>query len=142
MIRVAVLPGLEPDDGAQRYETISRFFAAIQAGDYAVLQEVLTPDAITRWPQSGERITGAMACVRVYENYPGGPPTYLVKRISGDGAVWVAELIADYGAERWHAVSVIEFEGPRIARMTDFFGPSFPAPEWRQGFVEREEAVS
>ena len=61
-------PELDP----QRRETISRFFAAIQAGDYAVLREVLTPDAITRWPQSGERITGAMSCVRVYENYPGG----------------------------------------------------------------------
>ena len=54
----------------QRRKTISRFFAAIQSGDYAVLQEVLTPDAITRWPQSGERMTSAMSCMRVYENYP------------------------------------------------------------------------
>lgn len=42
-----------------------------------MLLEVLTPDAITRWPQSGERITGAMACLRVYQNYPGGPPRYV-----------------------------------------------------------------
>jgi hypothetical protein len=56
--------------------------------------------------------------------------------------VWVAELVADCGDDGWHAVSVIEFEGPRIARMTDYFGPSFPAPESRQGLVEREDAVS
>ena len=37
---------------------------------------------------------------------------------------------------------MIEFEGPRIARMTDYFGPTFPAPEWRQDMVERESAVS
>lgn len=135
-----VRPASTPDIGAQRSETIARFFAAIQEGDYAVLQEVLTPDAITRWPQSGERITGAMACVRVYENYPGGPPAVAVKRISGEGRVWVAELVADYGEERWHTVSVVEFEGSRIARMTDYFGPSFPAPEWRHGLVELEEA--
>ena len=61
----------DPELDPQRRETISRFFAAIQAGDYAVLQEVLTPDAITRWPQSGERMTSAMSCIRVYENYPG-----------------------------------------------------------------------
>ena len=134
-----VKPGSQPDISALRSETIGRFFAAIQQGDYAVLQEVLTPDAITRWPQSGERITGAMACVRVYENYPGGPPAYAVKRISGEGRVWVAELVAYYGEERWHTVSVVEFEGSRIARMTDYFGPSFPAPEWRQGLVELEE---
>lgn len=58
---------LEPAD------TISRFFEALETGDYPVLLEVLTPDAITRWPQSGERITGAMACLRVYEKSPGGP---------------------------------------------------------------------
>jgi hypothetical protein len=142
MIHVAVQQSSDPQPDPQRLETITRFFAAIQAGDHPVLLEVLTPDAITRWPQSGERITGAMACVRVYENYPGGPPTYLVKRISGSGDVWVAELVADYGHERWHAVSVIEFDGPRIARMTDYFGPSLPAPEWRRGLVERENAIS
>jgi hypothetical protein len=136
---VAVQPAPETELAARRAQTIARFFAALQAGDYPVLQEVLTPDAITRWPQSRERITGAMACARVYENYPGGPPTYHVQRISGEGAIWVAELVAEYGDDRWHAVSVIEFERPRIARMTDYFGPSFAAPEWRQSLVERED---
>ena len=129
----------DPKLDHQRRETISRFFAAIEAGDYAVLQEVLTPDAITRWPQSGERMTGAMSCVQVYENYPGEPPAYAVHRISGGGATWVAELVADYSDGRWYTVSVIEFEEEQIARMTDYFGPSFPAPEWRSAWVERDE---
>jgi hypothetical protein len=141
MIYVAVQPSSEPQPDPQRDETINRFFAAVQSGDYAVLHELLTFDAITRWPQSGERITGAMSCMRVYENYPGGPPSYRVQRISGAGDVRVAELIADYGEERWYGVSVLEFEGPRIARMTDYFGPSLPAPEWRQEWVEREDPV-
>ena len=126
----------------ERRKTISRFFAAIQAGDYAALQEALTPDAITRWPQSGERMTGAMSCVRVYENYPGGPPPYAVHQILGSGDVWVAELVADYSDGRWYTVSVIEFEGAQIARMTDYFGPSFPAPEWRAAWVERDESTA
>lgn len=126
------------DTARQRAETISRFFAAIQAGDYPVLLELLHPDAITRWPQSGERITGAMACVRVYENYPGGPPTYRVQRVTGEGDHWFAELTGDYGDDRWFVVSLIEFDGPRIARMTDYFGPSLPAPAWRESLVEHE----
>ena len=124
-----------------RANTVIRFFAALQAGEYSTLSEVLTPDAVTRWPQSAERLTGAMACIQVYENYPGGPPTYRVERISGGGQTWVAELIGDYGDERWHMVSVIEFEGPRICRMTDYFGPALPAPAWRQEWVELEDAV-
>jgi ketosteroid isomerase-like protein len=43
---------IDPNLDSQRRETISRFVAVIEAGDYAVLREVLTPDAITRWPQS------------------------------------------------------------------------------------------
>lgn len=131
-----------PELDHQRRETVSRFFAAIQAGDYPVLQEVLTPNAITRWPQSGERMTSALSCVRVYQNYPGGPPKYRVERVSGGGDVWVAELVADYGEERWYTVSVIEFDGAQIARMTDYFGASLPAPEWREAWVEREESIT
>jgi hypothetical protein len=128
---------------AQRREIIRRFFAAIQVGDGNVLQEVLRPDALTRWPQSGERMTDAMSCIRVYENYPGGPPSFSIDRISGGGELWVAELVSNYGDERWYTVSVIEFDGVQIARMTDYFGPSLPAPEWRSAFVELEKpAVS
>jgi SnoaL-like protein len=129
----------EPD---RQRDTIVRFFAAIQDGDYPTLVEILTPDAVTRWPQSSERITGAMACVRVYENYPGGPPRYRVERISGSDDVWVAELVADYGQERWHTVSIVEFAGPRIARMTDYFGPAFAPPDWRREMVDLEAAAS
>ena len=129
-----------PDPATRPADMIERFFEAIQAGHYAVLQALLTPDAVTRWPQSGERITSAVACVRVYENYPGGPPTYRVQRVSGEGDTWVAETVGDYGDERWHMVSIFEFDGPRIARMTDYFAPSFPAPSWRQAWVERDDA--
>jgi ketosteroid isomerase-like protein len=83
----------DPELDPQRRETISRFFAAIQAGDYAALQEALTPDAITRWPQSGERMTGAMSCVRVYENYPRG--TTAIRRPSD---LWAAETC---GSRSW-----------------------------------------
>ena len=139
MIYVAVQPAPQPEPPGVRTETINRFFGAIQESDYTALVDLLTPDAITRWPQSGERITGAMSCVRVYETYPGGPPRYRVKRISGQGNAWVAELDAEYGDERWFIVSIIEFDGPRIARMTDYFGQGLPAPAWRRDLVEREE---
>jgi hypothetical protein len=121
-------------------QTITRFFDAIAAGDSTTLLEILTPDAVTRWPQSGERMTDAMSCVRVYENYPGGPPSVRIERISGAGDTWVAEMVLMYGEEPWYGVSVVEFDGPRIARMTDYFGPAFPAPAWRAQWVERENA--
>jgi hypothetical protein len=128
--------------GTDKAETIRRFFDAIVAGDSATLLEVLTPDAVTRWPQSGERMTGALSCVRVHENYPGGPPSYRFGRISGAGDTWVAEMTLMYGEEPWYSVSIVEFNGPRIARMTDYFGPAFPAPAWRAQWVELENATT
>jgi hypothetical protein len=124
------------DQPPSRALTVERFFGAIQAGDVATLEEVLTPNAITRWPQSGETVTGAMSCIRVYHDYPGGPPAYRVERVTGYGDVWVAELIADYGSDRWYVVSICEFTGPRISRLTDYFGRDMPAPEWRKDLVD------
>ncbi len=130
----------ESDTGTDQAQTIRRFFDAIAAGDSATLLEILTPDAVTRWPQSGERMTGAMSCVRVHENYPGGPPSFDFVRISGAGDTWIAEMVMKYGEEPWYGVSIVEFVGPRIARLTDYFGPAFPAPAWRAQWVEREDA--
>jgi len=124
---------------ASREATVERYLAAVQEADAETLDAVLTPDAITSWPQTGERMSGAQACIRVYQNYPGGPPQYQVERVIGGGDVWIALLVAHYGAERWFVTSICEFEGDRIARITDYFGPSLPAPEWRIQYVDRIE---
>ena len=116
--------------------TVERFFGAIQAADGATLAELLDPDSVTHWPQTGERITGAQACIRVYADYPGGPPAFRLERIVGSGDVWVAQFAADYGTESWFGLSICEFRGPRISRITDYFAPALPAPEWRRQYVD------
>ena len=70
------------------------------------------------------------------QNYPGGPPHVQLERVVGHGDVWVAQLVTDYGTERWYVSSTFEFDGDRIARVTDYFGPSLPAPEWRIQYVD------
>jgi limonene-1,2-epoxide hydrolase len=128
--------------GDRRSEAVERYFAAIQSEDYAVLEELLTPDAVTSWPQSGEQITGAMTCIRVYQNYPDGPPAARLARVAGEGDVRVAELRADYGVDPWYITSIFEFSGDRIARITDYFGPMLPAPDWRRQYVDPVDAVA
>jgi hypothetical protein len=124
----------------ERTRTIRRFFDALGRGATEVLEEILMPGAVTHWPQTGERITGATSCIRVHASYPGWPPHHEIVRISGGGDAWTAELVADYGAEGWHIVSLIEFDGARIGRLTDYFGPTLPAPEWRRELVDRDTA--
>ena len=136
------MPHTASEAGDERTQAARAFLEAITNGDYARMETILTPDAVTRWPQSGELMTGAMACIRVYENYPGGPPVYRLRRIVGEGSTRTAELEADYGAERWYVTSILEFEGDRIARLTDYFAPTLPAPDWRRELVDPAGAVA
>ena len=131
----------DPTIDPQRRETIGRFFAAIESGDYALLQEVLTPDAITRWPQSGERMTGAMSCVQVLKT------TRASRRPTPCSGSRARETC---GSRSWWLTTAMDagtrsassgFDGVQIARMTDYFGPSLPAPEWRAAWVERDDVT-
>src|SRR4051812_45190576 len=55
---------------------LERAMGAMFSGDYDAVSGLMAEDAVVEWPQSGERIVGRQACLTVYRNYPGGPPTY------------------------------------------------------------------
>ena len=63
--------------------TLDRTIDAMFRGDFDTATEALAEDGVVEWPQSGERITGREACLNVYRNYPGGPPSYELRRIFG-----------------------------------------------------------
>lgn len=80
---------------------------------------------------------GRQACLNITRNYPGGPPRIELGRITGEGVHWVVEATSRYpdGAD-YHMVAVLELRDGKIARETDYFGPTYPAPEWRRQWVE------
>ena len=57
-------------------------------------------------------------------------------QVTGEGAAWVAQSTVGYGDGRWHVIRAFEFDGARIAGVTDSFGPGLPAPEWRRQWVQ------
>jgi hypothetical protein len=121
--------------------TLERTIAAMFAGDIDGSTEAMADDAVVEWPQSGERIVGRQACSLVYKNYPGGPPTYDLRRISGSGDLFVVEALGHYGPDKTYMTSIIEFRGGQIARQTDYFSNPFEAPAWRSQWVEHMEQV-
>ena len=57
-----------------------------------------------------------------------------LKRLAGEGDVWVAELESDYGEERggiFNGCLIIEFEDGTIARETRYYAEPFEAPAGR-----------
>lgn len=117
--------------------TVERVVAAMIGGEWDELNDALDENAVVWWPQSGERLVGRTACLAVYQNYPGGPPTYEISRISGSGDHFTVEGVGDYGGQKVFWASIIEFANGKIVRQTDYWGDPFEAPEWRAQWVSR-----
>ena len=119
-------------------ETLIREFSAkLEAGDKTAMMHMMAEDFVQEWPQSGERVTGRQGCLNVMTNYPGGMPQIKLGRISGEGDHWVVESTTTYpGGEVYFVVSLIETRDGLFVRQVDYFGPEFPAPEWREQWVE------
>ena len=120
---------------------VEQMIAAMQAGDIPATTTYLADDAVVEWPQSGERIVGREACTAVYLNYPGGTPSYQVRRITGEGDHFTVEAVADYGGQRTLVVMLVELRDGKVIRQTDYWADPFEAPAWRAGWVERMEQV-
>ena len=121
--------------------TLERAIAALFANDFDGATEAMADDAVVEWPQSGERIVGRQACTLVYRNYPGGSPSYELRRISGSGDLFVVEAVGRYGSDASHMTGIVEFRDGKIVRQTDYFASPFEAPAWRSQWVERMASV-
>jgi hypothetical protein len=128
---------------------IDRFKAAIESNDMGemagTLIDVSTDDFVQEWPQSGERIVGRDAAIKLNEGYTqatGMTPKMSFRRMLGAGDIYVVEGTIDYGdGTPVSYVGIAEFRDGKIAKMTEYFANPFPAPEWRAGMVERMEPV-
>jgi len=92
-------------------------------------------DYVMEMPQSGERIVGRERMRAFQEAYP-NPPDAELRRIVGEGDVFVMEAISDYGNEVAFVANIVEFRDGKIVRETRYYASPFDAPEWRRQWVE------
>jgi glycerol-3-phosphate dehydrogenase (NAD(P)+) len=141
-------PREHPAGGATSMSTITeaeirRHIDAMGRGDAATLSEILADDFVQDWPQTGERVRGRDACLNVARNYPGGQPVIEVQRVTGEGDHWTVESTMRYAdGSTYHAASILELHDGKVTHQTDYFGPPYPAPEWRAQWVERVELAN
>jgi hypothetical protein len=64
---------------------------------------------------------------------------FTVRRIVGNGDLWVTEFILSYDGRPSYSVSVMEFLDDKVARETQYFGDSFEPGPSRAHLVERME---
>jgi SnoaL-like domain len=142
---------------------VERWVQALEADDLGAQRELLHPDFVGRYPQSGEVIRGPENRIAIAENYPERERLRFevrVETISGTDDAFVTtpaafawSVVHLSGSEdeftvtgsvlypdgvTWHAVALLVVRDGRIWRETSYYAEPFPAPDWRAQWVELE----
>jgi ketosteroid isomerase-like protein len=119
---------------------IDRHWAASASGDQAAEHDIYHNDAVCLYPQSGEVIHGRENLQALRSHHPGKPSGFEVRRIVGEGMLWVTEYAIHYEGRSAFTVSIMEFRGAKVARETQYFADPFEAPAWRAQWVAQGAA--
>lgn len=139
-------------------ELFVKFVAALNAQDRNAMAELMTPDYVGFYPQSGERFRGFEAFWAQLERYPGGlqpgpgdadepqlvgdderwaiTPGYTVLPLSGPERYTTVVRTTYPDGSTWHVVSIVQVRDGRIAASETYFAPKFDPPAWRSDIVE------
>jgi len=130
-------PELEQSTQEQQIRAaLDQHWAASDADEFETEHRIYLDDAVLEYPQSGERTRGR----RNIQNQRASQPSkkrFTVRRIIGSGDLWVTEFILTYDGRPSYTVSIMEFEGDKVAWETQYFADPFVAPAWRAQWVER-----
>ena len=118
-------------------KVVERLIECVNDRKVKVMDELFHDDALMDWPQSGERIVGAVNRRAVYGAFP-SLPTISPSRMLSDGDLVVAEASLDYGGGAvYKGIFIFEFRDGKISREIAYWCEPFEAPGWRAGWVEK-----
>ena len=115
---------------------LQRHWAASDSDDFAAEHEIYEDDAILEYPQSGERIRGRRGIQESRMAQP-NKKRFSVRRVQGSGSSWVSELVVTYDGQPSYVVSIMDFEGEKVIRETQYFASPFEPSPTRLRWVER-----
>lgn len=101
------------------------------ATDQEIAHEIYHDDAVLEFPQSRERFEGKANFIAWRKLYPAALE-FVIRRIRGQGTLWVAENSIRYDGGSWnYTCSILEFRGDKVARETIYIMDGWEAPGWR-----------
>ena len=115
---------------------LDQHWAASDASDFETEHRIYLEDAVLEYPQSGERTRGRSNIQGQRASQP-NKKRFSIRRIIGSGELWITEYILTYDGKPSYTVSIMEFQGDKVARETQYFADPFVAPAWRAKWVER-----
>ncbi|HTZ73437.1 MAG TPA: nuclear transport factor 2 family protein [Candidatus Aquilonibacter sp.] len=117
-------------------KALNQHWAASDADDFETEHRIYLNDAVLEYPQSGERTRGRSNIQNQRASQP-NKKRFSIRRIIGVGELWVTEFILTYDGKPSYSVSIMEFQGDKVARETQYFADPFVAPAFRGRWVEK-----
>ena len=115
---------------------LERHWTASDANDFDIEHDIYHEDAMLYYPQSGESIRGRHN-IQMSRLVQPNEKRFTVRRIIGNGELWVTEFILTYDGVPSYAVSIMEFRDGRVANETQYFADRFEPAVSRAHLVER-----
>src|SRR3954453_19131449 len=94
---------------------IDRHWASSAAGDQVAEHEIYHDDVVCEYPQSGEVIRGRRNLQELRSHHPGRPSGFAVRRIVGEGDLWITEYVITYEDKRAYTLSIMEFRDGKVS---------------------------
>ncbi len=117
---------------------VRRYWALMASNDFASVAQVLAPDFVLDWPQSGERIHGPARYAQMNAEYPAhGPWCFTLNRLIAQGDAVFTEVDVTDGQQRGRALSCFTTAQGRITWLVEYWPEAFAAPAHRAHLVER-----
>jgi SnoaL-like domain len=115
---------------------IREHWEASESGDLDAEHAIYADDAILDYPQSGERFRGRS---RIQAQRGGHPAErhFTIRRILGDGDLWVSECVITYDGVPTNSLSVMEMTDGFVTHETQYFADPFPASPDRAALAEQ-----
>lgn len=130
----------QPQSSGERDQAIraalDEHWAASDANDSEMEHRIYLDDAVLEYPQSGERTRGRANIQSQRASQP-NKKRFSIRRIIGSGGLWVTEFVLTYDGRPSYTVSIMEFQGDKVERETQYFADAFEAPMFRAHWVER-----
>ena len=100
-------------------EALNAHWQASAVGDANAEHDIYEDDAICDYPQSGERILGRKNLQALRSHHPGKPSGFKVRRILGQGNLWITEYTITYQGKSSYTVSISNAAHAALAEATE-----------------------
>lgn len=118
-------------------EALNAHWHASAVGDFDTEHDIYDDNAICDYPQSGERILGRRNLQALRSHHPSKPSGFKVRRMVGNGDLWITEYVITYEGSSAYTVSIMEFLNGKVVHETQYFADPFESPDWRKQWVQQ-----